>query len=335
MTAGAGAAGSHLDRARVRRWIAFVVALAALWSLLLLGAVLAWGGDTLDAAMATIDGSLATAVVAIFALNHALRFARWHLMLRAEGHFVPWRRSLAIFLAGLALLPTPAKAGVAVRSVMLLDAGVPVHVSLAAYFVERMLDFVGLVMLATLLVDPGVTGNRWLPGLAIGIGAIAAILVAAPACRALRPLVEDRPRFLRATDWLLKFLGDAAHMLGGWRLPAFLLLGMAANAATGLLLWIVLGAAGGPIDLAYAMGTIGVAHLSGSITLLPGGIGGFEAAMMGMLSSAGVAAGTILTGAAAVRVATLWGSVLVGLPLLYAQMRRGPPAANTGESAFP
>ena len=309
------------DAAALRRLVVGVVALAAIWSLALLCAALWWGGDAL--LRAPIGPTLVGATVVVFVVNHVLRFARWHLMLRSEGYEVALRRSLGIFLAGLALLPTPAKAGVAVRSVLLLDAGVPVHVSLAAYFVERLLDFVGLVMLASLLVGAGFAGNRWLLGLAIGIAALVAIAIAQPILRAIRPRFTAFPRTVRALDWLLALLVDAGHMLGGWRLPFFLLLGLAANAATGVLLWIALGAAASPVDLAYALGVLGLAHLSGSITLLPGGIGGFELAMTGALAAAGVSVPLVLAAIAAVRVVTLWGSVAVGLPLLWLAMRRG------------
>jgi uncharacterized membrane protein YbhN (UPF0104 family) len=239
-----------------------------------------------------------------------------------KGTPVPWTRSLAIFMAGLALLPTPAKAGVAVRSLLLLDEGVPGHVSLAAYFVERLLDFVGLVMLASLLVGAEIAGNRWIPGLVIGATALVAIVAAAPVCRALRPRVARWPALARAIDWLLAFLHDATHMLGGWRLPVFLALGMAANALTGILVWLAAGGGAGLVDVGYALGVIGVSHLSGSITLLPGGIGGFEAAMMAALAAVGVAPASALVAVAIVRATTLWGPVMVGLPLLAQGMRR-------------
>ena len=310
----------RLDAAAVRRLVIWVVGLAAIWSLALLCAAVWWGGDAL--LQAPIGASLVVATAGVFVVNHALRFTRWHLMLRSEGYALPLGRSLQAFLAGLALLPTPAKAGVAVRSVLLLEAGVPVHVSLAAYFVERLLDFVGLVMLASLLVGVNLTGNRWLLGLAIGIAALLSIAVAQPMCRAMRTRLTGPPLAVRALDWLLKFLADAAHMLGGWRLPVFLLLGLVANASTGVLLWIALGAASGPVDLAYALGVLGLAHLSGSITMLPGGIGGFELAMMGALDAASVSLPLVVAAVAAVRVITLWGSVAVGLPLLWLAMRR-------------
>ena len=313
--------GERWGAAELRRLVRWIVGLAAIWSLGVLCAALWWGGDAL--LHAPIGFQLVGATAVVFLVNHALRFARWHLMLRSEGFNVPLGRGLAIFLAGLALLPTPAKAGVAVRSVLLLEAGVPVHVSLAAYFVERLLDFVGLVMFASLLVGTGLAGNRWLLGLAIGIAALIAIAVAHPICSAIRPRLAGLPRLARALDWLLTLLADAAHMLGGWRLPFFVLLGLVANGATGVLLWIALGAQSGSVDLTQALGILGLAHLSGSITMLPGGIGGFELALTGALAAAGISAPVVIAAVAAVRIVTLWGGVAVGLPLLWLALRRG------------
>ena len=310
------------DRASLLRLVRLVVVVAMGWSILVAAAMAFWGGEALWLRLAALGPTLPCAAFVLFAANHLLRFARWQLMLRAEGHRVPWRRSLAIFLAGLALLPTPAKAGVAARSVLLLDEGVPGHVSLAAYFVERLTDLVGLVMLATLLLGAGGAVDPWLLGLAVGVVGLVGIVVAPVVCRALRPRVERRPAFARAIDWLLRFFADAADMLKGWRLPAFLAIGILANCATGVLLWFALAGTAAPLDLASAFGVLGASHLSGSASMLPGGIGGFELAMMALLASHGIAAADALTAVALVRLATLWGSVAVGLPLLWLGLRR-------------
>ena len=44
---------------------------------------------------------------------------RWHWMLGSLGSHVPKMASFAIFMAGLGLLPTPGKIGVAARSLLL------------------------------------------------------------------------------------------------------------------------------------------------------------------------------------------------------------------------
>jgi uncharacterized membrane protein YbhN (UPF0104 family) len=258
-----------------------------------------------------------------FGVNHLLRFVRWQLLLRAEGYRVPWWRSLSIFMAGLALLPTPAKAGVAARSVLLQAEGVPVHVSLAAYFAERLLDLIGLVLLALLLLAEALPAQRlWILG---GAGAAAVVLiVAAPRLAGIaRDWSASRPSALaRAIEWAMRFFIDAADMIAGWRFAAFVALGMLANIATGWFLWYALGDASSAITPAAGVGILAVSHLSGSISLLPGGIGGFELAMLAQLAAVGVPHVDALRSLALVRVVTLWGSVVVGLPLLWLGMRR-------------
>jgi uncharacterized membrane protein YbhN (UPF0104 family) len=313
------------ERAAVVRLVTWVVVLAMVWSVALLAAMAAWGESYFRAASA--GWALVAATLVAFALNHALRFLRWQLLLRAEGVAPPWARSLAIFLAGLALLPTPAKAGVAVRSLLLIQEGVPVHVSLAAYFVERLTDLVGLVILASLLFAAA-TGHGWLVAAAVAIAGLFLVKVAPVLVRRIRPDPSRWPRVARAIEWLDRFFVDATEMLAGWRLPAFVLIGAAANAATALLVWFSL--QGDPaIDLPTATGVLAVSHLSGSISLLPGGLGGFEVAMLAQLDALRVPPGTALACLAAVRFATLWGSVLAGLPLLFLGLRRGMRPAPT------
>jgi len=301
------------------RW---VVVAALAWSLALVAAALAWGGAAFAERLGSIGAPLALATLAAFVANHLLRFARWQMMLRSEGYRVPWARSLSIFLAGLALLPTPAKAGVAARSLLLLGEGVPVHVSLAAYFVERLLDLVGLIVIASLVFTTVAPGTRVALAFAVALAGIAAIATAPAILRALVPRVADRPRIARFAEWLAKFFADAAHMLSAWRLPAFVAIGLAANLVTGWLLWFALDAGTAPLPFATAAGVLGVSHLSGSASLLPGGMGGFELAMLGQLSLLHVPAGEALVALALVRLTTLWGSVAAGLPPLWAGLRR-------------
>jgi len=310
------------DPKRLRRLVRFVVVAAMVWSLAIIAAAVAWGGGEFLDPLAAVGPRLAFATAGAFCVSHLLRFLRWQLMLRSEGHFVPWPRSLSVFLAGLALLPTPAKAGVAARSYLLQPEGVPVHVSLAAYFVERLLDLVGLVVMASLLFLGGAPATRGALALAIALAGIAIVALAPRACLALQPRLAGRPGLARAVDWLVKFFADAGHMLSAWRLPAFVAIGLLANLVTAALLWYALLGTPAPLPLVTATGILGVSHLSGSASLLPGGMGGFELAMLGQLALSNVSPAQALVALALVRLVTLWGSVAVGLPLLFAGLRR-------------
>jgi glycosyltransferase 2 family protein len=304
-----------LDAMALRRMVRYVVLGAMAWSLIIIAAMAAWGGGT----MALPQPAFILWGVAVFAVNHAMRFVRWHLMLGAEGYRLPWPRSFAIFMAGLALLPTPAKAGVAVRSVLLEREGVPVHVSIAAYFAERLLDLIGLVVLATVLVGSGDAGMRWLVAAAVAIVGVAAIRMAPAALRMLRARALPGPASSRALEWVGRCLADAGDMLTGWRLPLFILLGAGANAAAGLLVWV---GVHGAIDPVIAVGVLAVSHLSGSITLLPGGLGGFDLAMVTQLDARGVAPADALATLSLVRLATFWAGIATGMPLLWLGLRR-------------
>jgi phosphatidylglycerol lysyltransferase len=103
----------------------------------------------------------------------------------------------------------------------------------------------------------------------------------------------------------------------------FLFLGAAANVCTGVLLWLVLRDLGTPIEALRAAGVVGVSHLSGSISLLPGGLGGFELAMLAQLAAFGVPATAALVALAVVRITSFWAGVVIGLPLLWIEMNRG------------
>lgn len=311
------------EAARWRRLAAWAAAAGALWAAALLAAAAWWAGAEVRTLFEPAGLALWISTAAALAANHLLRFARWHWMLRVEGHAVPGWRSLRVFLAGLALLPTPGKAGVVVRSLLLQRDGVPVNVSLAMHFSERLFDFLGLVALAALLLGHAMEAARWPAAVAAGLLAVLAVRVAPSACRSITARATAWPRLQRLLRWLQQFLDHAAELVAGWRFWPYLILGTAANVVTGLLLWWVFLELGGALAWTDATAVVAIAHLTGSLSLLPGGIGGFEAAMLAQLALLGAGAGAALAATALVRVATLWGSVAIGLPLLAWELRGG------------
>jgi uncharacterized membrane protein YbhN (UPF0104 family) len=319
------------DVGRWKRRLAQVTLAACAWAVLVVAAAVWWAGDALWLRLRELGWEMWLAGFALFAMNHLLRFARWHWMLAGEGHAPPVLRSLAIFLAGLALLPTPGKAGVAVRSLLLSHEGVPANVSLAAYFAERLLDLLGLVVLATLVLELGSSGNRWIAAVAVGGGGVIALRMAPWACARLARRFHGWRLARGALGWASHFFEHAARMVRGRRLLGYLALGAAANATIGVLLWLSLARFGTAIPASDAMGVLAISQLSGSLSLLPGGLGGFELAMLAQLALLGTPATDALVALVMVRIATLWGSVLVGLPLLLAGIRRiesHPPGAG-------
>lgn len=310
---------------RWKRLLAQVAIAAAVWAAFLLVAAVWWAGGSVWNTLRDAGWELWLATAGIFGVNLLLRFVRWHSMLRAEGHRLRATRSLSIFLAGLALLPTPGNAGVAVRSLLLLREGVPANVSLAAYFAERFFDLLGLVALAAGILAGESGAGWWIVVLAVIVAGVVAVRMAPGFFQWASRRPGAGAAMKRVAAWSERFFEHATQLVIGRMFLPYLLLGMAANVMTGMVLWLALSRFGVVTTIADAVGIVAVSFLSGSLSLLPGGLGGFELAMLAQLSSAGVTAAGAVASLALVRVATIWGSVAVGLPLLVAGLRRAGP----------
>ena len=114
------------------------------------------------------------AVLGLSVLNYLLRFERWQYYLGHLGRHLSAGRHLLYYLSGFAFTVSPAKAGEAMRSLYLQDHGITYADSIAAFFVERLLDLLAIVALASLIV---IDHTQYRPMLIASIGLLAGILV--------------------------------------------------------------------------------------------------------------------------------------------------------------
>lgn len=272
---------------------------------------------------------IATMTLSVFAVSHFIRFLRWQSMLRILGASVPLIDSFSIFMAGLGLLPTPGKAGVAVRSVLLMKHGIPVRDSLAAYFAERFFDLIGLLILAALLYT-GPFSKAVTVLAVVGVTAIALFVrYPQPVVDIVRRAVSRWPRLARAVDATAGLLEAAKHLLTFPQAIVFAALGLVANALVGLLVYGVAMSLGTPVPAGSAIGAVAFAHLSGSASMTPGGLGSFELALLFDLVHLSVPRDDALIIVTCVRFVTLWGPVAVGLPLMLIGLRQDPFAPKS------
>ena len=306
---------------RIRDGIRFVIGAAILWVAALVIAVFFYSDRSGFSGVAGAGASIAAVTLVAFVANHLLRFARWQWMLGRLDARVPWPASLAIFMAGLGLLPTPGKAGVAVRSLFLERYGVRLRTSLAAYFAERLFDLLGLLLLAVAFYRGPL--SEQIVGIAI-VSLIAIVLIArypTAMVRTLRSAVDGWTKATLIVDTMGGLLHAAARLFA-WRIGlGFLALGMLANVVVGLLVWSIATMLTASIPAETGVGAVAIAHLSGSASMMPGGLGPFEIALLLDLRHIGMVQGDAVVVVACVRIVTLWGAVIVGLPLLLALLR--------------
>lgn len=271
-------------------------------------------------------------VLLIFALaSFVLRYARWFWLLRWAGSEVPvWQGWLA-YISGFAFTATPGKVGELVRIRYFGRLHVDGSRVMSAFVFERALDLVVVFCLATL----------WVVDTKMFVVAATFVLV----FLVLIGLVMYRPKALDALGMafigcgferfgrLLRFVAQAMFGCVVWLRPvpllSSLLLGLAAWCSTALAFVFLLNALQLQVPFLAAFAAYPLAMLAGAASMLPGGVGSTEAAIVVQLQWHGIPVATALLAAVVVRLGTIWFSVLLGLvSLLYQELKYTREALN-------
>jgi uncharacterized protein (TIRG00374 family) len=253
-------------------------------------------------------------ILGLSLLNYGLRYLRWQAYLGWLGYRIPFARHLAYYLAGFAFTTTPGKAGEAVRSVYLKRHKVGYTSSLSAFFVERLMDVVAMILLASVgaLIFEKL---RW------------SIILLAVAILLLLPMIHsrslqsftDRAKAVvtsaRIRDLLVHFqtlLRSSSVIMSGVPFYFGLVAGLLAWGAEAFGFYLVLEYLDCQMSVWVAMSIYAASVLVGAISFLPGGLGSTEAAMLLLLNSQGVTDSTAVAATLICRIATLWFAVAIG-----------------------
>lgn len=257
-----------------------------------------------------------------------LRFIRWQFLLRRARVVLPARPSLSIFLAGLAMLLTPAYAGEGVKA-WLVGRAVPGATARAAGAVaaERIFDAVALCLVGGLAL--AASGDPRTGGLLLAAGALG-LLLAAGVIRAAPPLLA----------WLWRARGTSAagvrpFIVDGRGMAIALALSVSAWTAGCLTLYVVGLGAGAPLGPAAATGTYAVSTLLGGLTLLPAGVGVVGTVILLRLQAGGATLQQAVLVAVLVRLVTVWLTAAIGVIATWRAwlQMRGRPWTLPGTAA--
>ena len=120
-----------------RRTIRAIIWFVAIGVLLYLAAVFWFGWQDTVTAFASLGLQTLLIGAVLSSSSYLWRFGRWEFSLRCLVYTVPRLTHLGIYLSGLALTATPGKSGETFRSALLVQHGVRVTNSLAAFLVDR------------------------------------------------------------------------------------------------------------------------------------------------------------------------------------------------------
>ncbi len=296
---------------RFRRALAISVIAAFL---LYAGSSFFTGADDVFGAVSRIDLRVWVLVLGLSGLNYFLRFCRWRWYLTRLGHDLPTPRHLLYYLAGFAFTTTPGKMGEAIRSVYLRPHGVAYADSLAALFVERLLDVVAVLLLGLLVT--WFFSDVWWPSVCAAILIVAIFAaVSSPALRQSICARLDRSRSSRVRRFggqLRSLLQSSEALLSSKMLAGGVVLGLVAWGAEGIGFYLIVRALEFDVAVPAAIGVYAAGMLIGGLSFIPGGLGSTEASMVVMLSLLGMDVSSAIAATIVCRVATLWFAVALG-----------------------
>ena len=284
--------------------------------------------------------SLAPVLCGASWLSYVLRYARWRWLLGRAGRPVAGVPGFLAYVAGFAFTATPGKVGELLRVRYFGQQGVPGATVVGAFVFERAMDLVVVLALGSLYV---VRPDVWL--------FVAFFVAGFLACLAL---VAWRPQLLfRMAAWIrarggprlsrpLVLLGQGLLQTRRWLTLPDLLVSLACGfAAWGLTSWAFLhllrALAGLPVPTMQVLAMYPLAMLAGAASMLPGGIGSTEVALVALVAAAGVPVAVGAVAAVGIRLATLWFAIACGVAsVAILELRQaGTQAGGVSSVALP
>ncbi len=254
-------------------------------------------------------------------VNYLLRLVRWSIYMSRLGHALDFRFNLLSYVAGFGYTLSPGKLGEIIRGRYLKEKNVPFSHTAAAVFVERLMDMMAMMALAAVAV----VSTQYYAVMPVLLAAIVGILL----------LLGFAP-WLKIADWaygvtwipaklhhivekICHAFTSAKSLLHPSLLISSFLIGLLAWGCEGVGL-MVLGKIPheAAMDVWQAVGIYSISIIVGVLSFLPGGLGGTEAVMAGLLDLQGYPVSSAILLTFLCRFSTLWLAVILGWAAIFA-----------------
>lgn len=268
-------------------------------------------GDLLTA-LESFDWTFILLLLGLTTIGYLIRFIRWDYFLRGVGVNLDLRDNLFVYISGLSMTITPAKAGEIWKGWLIreingesLSKTVPVVIS------DRLTDILALVFLSLL----GILYYRQGAYIIIAIlilfaGFVLAVRSEAISNLLIRVLEKRAGKYSKDVESMHETFKET---LNPKKLVVTTILGLMAWFMECLALYLAVIAFGDHLGIVVSTFTFSFASLAGALSMIPGGLGVAEATLSGLLQFFGLTA-TISVGVAIIiRFATLWYGTFLGL----------------------
>jgi uncharacterized protein (TIRG00374 family) len=281
------------------------------------------GFDTLTANLSKLNSSTLAACVLLMAWQLGCRFLRWFFYARRLGLKISLPEAFLYYGAGLGMTLTPGRLGEVLRLWFLEQRfAAPYRRTAGLYVADRVSDAMSYLILFA------VGSTAYSGGSSITWGALFMVVTVMLAIMHPRPVIELLNAAhaalglgRRVVPWLRRAVRNASTLFQ----PAVFVPGVSIGTIGWLgppmVLTMSLTQMGVEFSALQAIAIYAVAALSGGATMMPGGVGGTEAALTGLLVASKVSLDAAVSAVIITRTAFLLLPVGLGLLLLPVAMR--------------
>lgn len=301
--------------AKRRRQVILALGLAML---LYMGLTLWSGWDKLWKALSNFPVlTHLTAVLGLVMVGLMLRALRWEYYNRYLEWNVPAWPNLLVFLASFAFTATPGKAGEVVKSFLLRSRyRVAITESASVLMMERLQDLLAVLVLAAGGLAMLASARWYFILCTVIVFGVTVFLVSETLHNLLIQLLHRWQRLQPIAEKLDNFFRVGRSL---FRLKPFaigLFLALLAWACEAYALHLLFQGFQLKIPLLTSFFIYGMATVIGALSMLPGGLGGFEASMLFLLSTLKVSNGVAVASTVLIRFCTLWAASVLGMVFL-------------------
>lgn len=282
----------------------------------------------------TSQGSFAAAVaqarwrdvpvlLGVAVVMQVIVWIRWHLLLRAAGCVVPFRRTAhAVLVCWPPAVLTPSRANDLLRPVMLRDA-IDITTGVGTVLVEKLIDVVVLAAMGAIGMVLGGVLVGAVTMTAVTVAVLGGLAAAVFARDGLRRMVSALPRGERLAPKVDALLLGLDGLIAAPRLlVGVLLTSVGSWLVTAALVYLLVDAMGGAVPMWAVLALWPAAEVAGVAPITQAGMGTRDAAFVLLLGAVGLSLdeGVILAATVGYAILGTWLWVLVGLPFM---MRAG------------
>lgn len=253
--------------------------------------------------------------MSISLLSYVLRYFRWHWLLRRAGKSMPAWPGFLAYLSGFALTATPGKIGELLRIRYFSRLGVRHQLVISAFVYERTFDLIVVLSIA-LLAAVQLGASLLISSFVVLIITSVFLFYKYPSWLGFIA-VKLRSYRLRKPSKLVKALRDGIQGIGPWFNPLDVSVSLALGFAAWLLasyafVWLLFNLGLG-IPVLSAIAIYPISMLIGAASMLPGGVGSTEAAIVVLLAALDTPISIATVAAIGIRISSLWFSIICGL----------------------